>query len=105
VARAFLDRDHLRAASGVPSENAEHAVTTARYEAAVAALADGFTTVDGTPVPGTCTVRDATGRSRLYLHYRDPQAPVVEVFGADGEALGLAHLGVQFPMLAGEVGR
>lgn len=103
VARAFLDRDHLRAASSVPSENAAHAVTMARYGAVVGALGDGFTTVDGTPVPGTCTVRDATGRHRLYLHYQDPQAPTVEVFSDDGEALGIAHLGVQFPMMDGEV--
>lgn len=100
IARAFLDPDHLRAATGVPSEYAEQAVADARYMAAVRALDAGFTTLDGAPVPGTATVRDRTGRTRAYLHYRDAQHPWVEVFGADGETLGVAHLAVQFPLTA-----
>ena len=102
IARAFLDRDHLRAAAGVPTEAAEQAVADERCGAVLAALADGFTVVEGSPAPGVCTVRDVGGRSRLYLHYREAQEPVVEVFGENGEALGVAHLAVQFPLAAGE---
>lgn len=103
IARAFLDRDHLDVAAGLLSADAEQAVADARYAAVAAALADGYITVDGTPVPGTATVRDPDGRSRLYLCYRDAQAPTVEAFGHEGERLGVAHLAVQFPLAATEV--
>lgn len=102
-ARAFLDRDHLQAAFGLPTEAAEQSVADSRHGAVLAALSDGYTTVEGSPVPGVCTVRDATGRIRLYLHYRETQVPTVEFFGDAGETLGVAHMAVQIPRMAGEI--
>jgi hypothetical protein len=102
IARAFLDRAHLSAAAGVPADCAAQTVANARWAVVLVDLVDGYTTDDGSIVPGTATVRDAAGRSWMRLYYRDAQVPTVEAFGADGESLGVAHLGAQFPLLDGE---
>lgn len=102
IARAFLDRDHLFTAASLPTHVAGQAVADARYAAVLACLGAGFSTLDGAPVPGTATVRDSTGRTRLYLHYRYADQPWVEAFSSDGEPLGVAHMAVQFPLLADE---
>ncbi len=98
IARALLDREHLRAASGMLAAEAAQAVTEARMAGVRAVLDPNYLMVDGTSIPGVCTVRDTEGHRRLYQHYRDPQFPAVEVFDEDGRPLGSAHLAVQFPI-------
>lgn len=101
IARAFLDRCHLMAASGHVPEYAEQAVANARREAAIT-MAPGWMIVDGTPVPGMATVRDRDLRTRMVLDYRDARYPVITVRSRHGSDLGAIHMSAQVPLMPAE---